>query len=169
MGYFGWAPSLQPELQTYNNPTNRTIGPTLCSKVITGRTSSVNRRSTLAARGISFRTTGQEEVVTDDGTRSRGMLGRVSPNPGRLSRTALSRSSDPPRILSPSGGGSCVCSLAVGGGTHVSSAGGSAPPNAAVGELRCSAHVRFVINFSTFLALFPSFQRVFFKNRYRYR
>ena len=57
-------------------------GPTLCSKVMTGRTSSVNRRSTLAARGTSFRTTGQE-VVTGDGTRSRGMPGRIPPNSGR--------------------------------------------------------------------------------------
>ena len=45
------------------------------------------------------------------------------------------------------GWGSCARGSAVGGGTHVSSGGGSTPPNAAVGARWRSVQVRFVTNF----------------------
>ena len=68
---------------------------------------------------------------------------RCDPN-RRSSRTALSRCSVPPNILSAKGGGSCARGSVVGGGTLVSSGGGSTPLNATLGVRRRSAYVRFV-------------------------
>ena len=65
----------------------------------------------------------------------------------RPSQTAPSGCSDLPYISFVTSGGSCARGSAVGGGTHVSSGGGSTPPNAAVGARWCSMHVRFVTTF----------------------
>ena len=65
--------------------------------------------------------------------------GRQLPRSGITARSFVH-----PYIPFARGGGSCTRGLAVGGGAHVSSGGGSTPPNAAVGECWRSAYVRFV-------------------------
>ena len=78
----------------------------------------------------------------------------------RSSRTTLSRSSDPPFILSASSGVSSALRSAVVGGTHVSSGGESTRPNTAVGERLRSAYVQFVTTYNNDLVRYNVVQSI---------